>query len=404
MLPSDLLIHRYNGEEIIPKKLELSSKMLGLASEIIELFAGCQGEKRAELDDRLLALEGEATNYRVKRGLAHLLTNGFCEFETISPLDPPLLRERAFALSAKHVPSLRTTESLLSGLAAILSEELAKDIHITQVKEGLYADLRENAILTSFDAPSAEALLHRYNLSQVQGILYRAKEIVITAHRNVPGEYKQLFRYLKLFGLMAYIEGDVDHGFSITIDGPASLFGSSTRYGTDIAKFLPALLNVTKWDMQANLIPRQLYDGTPAAANFNINSECGLVSHYKKAKEYDSMIEEAFAKRWQSTKTDWILEREVELLPIPGSVMVPDFRFVHPDGRDFVFEIVGYWRPEYLKKKFAQVAKSGINNMILAISNRLNLEKAGVKVENVMADIVWFKEKILPKDVLAILN
>lgn len=404
MLPSDLLIHRYNGEEIIPKKLELNSKMLDLASEIIDLFAACQGEKRAELDQRLLALEGEATNYRVKRGLAHLLSNGFCEFETISPLDPPLLRERAFSLSANHVPSLSATESLLSGLAAILSEELAKDIHITQVREGLYADLRENAILTSFDTPSAEALIHRYNLSQVQGILYRAKEIVITAHRNVPGEYKQLFRYLKLFGLMAYIEGDVDHGFSITIDGPASLFGSSTRYGTDIAKFLPALLNVTKWDMQANLIPRQLYDGTPAAANFSINSECGLVSHYKKAKEYDSMIEEAFAKRWQSTKTDWILEREVELLPIPGSVMVPDFRFVHPDGRDFVFEIVGYWRPEYLKKKFAQVAKSGINNMILAISNRLNLEKAGVKVENVMADIVWFKEKIIPKDVLAILN
>ncbi len=404
MLPSDLLIHRYNGEEIIPKKLELSPKMVDLASEIIDLFAGCQGEKRAELDDRLLALEGEATNYRVKRGLAHLLTNGFCEFETISPLDPPLLRERAFALSAKHVPSLTTTESLLSGLAATLSEELAKDIHITQVREGLYADLRENAILTSFDAPSAEALIHRYNLSQVQGILYRAKEIVITAHRNVPSEYKQLFRYLKLFGLMAYIEGDVDHGFSITIDGPASLFGSSSRYGTDIAKFLPALLNVSKWDMQANLIPRQLYDGTPAAASFSLNSECGLVSHYKKAKEYDSMIEEAFAKRWESTKTDWILEREVELLPIPGSVMVPDFRFVHPDGRDFVFEIVGYWRPEYLKKKFAQVAKSGINNMILAISNRLNLEKAGVKVENVMADIIWFKEKILPKDVLAILN
>ena len=92
MLPSDLLIHRYNGEEIIPKKLELDSEMLDLASEIIGLFAACQGEKRAELDDRLLALEGEATNYRVKRGLAHLLSNGFCEFETISPLDPPLLR------------------------------------------------------------------------------------------------------------------------------------------------------------------------------------------------------------------------------------------------------------------------------------------------------------------------
>ena len=84
--------------------------------------------------------------------------------------------------------------------------------------------------------------------------------------------------------------------------------------------------------------------------------------------------------------------------------MVPDFRLVHPDGRDFVLEIIGYWRPEYLRKKFAQVAKSGINNIILAVSQKLNLEKAGVKIENVMAKIVWFKEKIIPKDVLAIID
>ena len=64
--------------------------------------------------------------------------------------------------------------------------------------------------------PTQRRLLHRYNLSQVQGVLYRAQDLVITAHRNVPGEYKQLFRYLKLFGLMAYIEGDVEHGFTIS--------------------------------------------------------------------------------------------------------------------------------------------------------------------------------------------
>jgi uncharacterized protein len=48
------------------------------------------------------------------------------------------------------------------------------------------------------------------------------KEGALTAHRNDPGEYKLLFRYLTLFGLMAYIAGDADHGFSPTIDGPAS--------------------------------------------------------------------------------------------------------------------------------------------------------------------------------------
>ncbi len=403
MLPSELLMYRFNGEEVIPKRLNVDKQTLELAQEAIGLYQGHQGKRRAELSEALATLEGEATNYRVKRGLAHLL-EGFSTYETQSPLEPEMLRKRLFALSAKHIPSASTTESLLSGMSAVLSEELKREVNAEEVKAGLYADLKENQILTEFDKPEPEALVHRYNLAQVQGILYRAQDLVITAHRNVPGEYKQLFRYLKLFGLMTYIEGDADHGFTITIDGPASLFGASTRYGLDLAKFLPALLHVTKWSMSANLIPYQKFDGTPAVSRFTLDSDCGLVSHYKKGKVYDSMVEQAFVERWENTKTDWKLEREVNLLPIPGSVMVPDFRLVHPDGRDYLLEIVGYWRPEYLRKKFAQVAKAGVSNLILAISEKLNLGEAGVKLEKVLAKVVWFKEKVIPKDVLAVLE
>ena len=119
-------------------------------------------------------------------------------------------------------------------------------------------------MLTSFDEPTPEALLQRYNLAQAQGVLYRASHVVITAHRNDPGEYKLLFRYLKLFGLMAYIEGDADHGFTLTIDGPASLFTPSTRYGLALAKLLPALLHVTRWSLTATLVPRQRSPSTTA--------------------------------------------------------------------------------------------------------------------------------------------
>ena len=116
------------------------------------------------------------------------------------------------------------------------------------------------------------------------------------------------------------------------------------------------------------------------------------------------MLEEAFAKRWEKQKTEWRLEREVDLIPIPGSVMIPDFRLVHPDGRSLLFEIVGYWRPEYLRKKFAQVRKSECNKLILAVSERLNLEKAGVNIRKVPVPIIWFKDKLLPKQVLAIID
>ena len=116
------------------------------------------------------------------------------------------------------------------------------------------------------------------------------------------------------------------------------------------------------------------------------------------------MLEASFADRWDKLKTPWVLEREVNLLPIPGSVMIPDFRLVHPDGRDYILEIVGYWRPEYLRKKFAQVRKSGCTNLILAISERLNLEKAGVNANDLPCDVIWFKDKLLPKSVLEIID
>ncbi len=404
MLPTELLINRQNGEEIIPKRLPINAQTCGIATELITCFQNAIGGTQGELDRQLLELEGDSPDYRLKRGLAHILKSSFCTFEIVSPLEPPLLRQRVFALSAQSVPSPHASETTLQHLSIALSQELNHEVLPAQIRTGLYADLQENRILTQFDDPAPEALLHRYNLSQVQGVFYRASQMTLNAHRNVPGEYKLLFRYLKLFQLMTYIEGDADHGFTITIDGPTSLFKPSTRYGLAIAKLLPALLHVTKWSLKATLQSRDPYTGTLKTGRFNLNDNCGLVTHYPPGKPYDSMLEAAFANRWESQKTDWVLEREVDLIPIPGSVMIPDFRLVHPDGRTFLLEIVGYWRPEYLQRKFSQVRRSECDNLILAISERLNLEKAGVKVENVPAKIVWFKDKLSPKVVLELLE
>jgi uncharacterized protein len=404
MLPSDLLMSRQNGEEITPKRLGIGQKYGAIATDLISLFQQMQGKTQGELNRQLQELEGEDTDYRIKRGLAHILRSNFSTFEIVSPLEPQLLRQRVFALSAQAAPLPQTAQATLTKLADSLTQELDREVLPDQIRAGLYADLAENRILTQFETPTAQALLHRYNLSQVQGIFYKASHITINAHRNDPGEYKLLFRYLKLFGLMAYIEGDADHGFTITIDGPTSLFKPSTRYGLDIAKLIPALLHVTKWSLTAELQIRDSYTNTKKARRFSLNSDCGLVTHYPPGKPYDSMLEESFADRWDALKSEWILEREVDLIPIPGSVMIPDFRLVHPDGRDFLLEIVGYWRPEYLRKKFSQVRQSERDNLILAISERLNLEKAGVKVSDVPAKVIWFKDKLSPKAVLNVLQ
>lgn len=404
MLPTELLIHRFSGEEIVPKQLKLDAKTFAIAEDLITLFQEAKGSTRGELNRQLQELEGEETDYRIKRGLAHLLNSSFSKFETVSPLDPPMLRERVFALSSQVVPSPNHTQAILDRVAEILTQELNYQVLTEQVRSGLYADLPDNQVLTEFETPTPESLLHRYNLSQVQGVFYRASHMTINAHRNDPGQYKLLFRYVKLFQLMTYIEGDPDHGFTLTIDGPTSLFKPSTRYGLAIAKLLPALLHVTKWSLAAELHINDSYSGQTRQGRFALDSECALVSHYPPGKTYDSLLEAGFVDRWSKTKTDWRLEREVDLIPIPGSVMIPDFRLVHPDGRTFLLEIVGYWRPEYLKKKFSQVRQSGRDDLILAVSERLNLEKAGVKIADTPARIVWFKDQLLPKAILEVLE
>ena len=404
MLKSEFLIYRYSGNLIVPKRLPINPTTLALAERSIEIFSSSTGQRQKELDEKLFELEGESPDYKVKRGLAHILKSGFSNFEIVSPIEPGLLREKVFETAAKLPPIRENKTKTIEIVASLLSEQLNREVLSLEIEAGLYADLIENRILSEFTIPTAEELLHRYNLSQVQGVFYKATQVVVNAYRNDPGEYKLLFRYLKLFQLMSYIEGDVDTGFTITIDGPMSLFKASTRYGLALAKLLPALLHVSKWSLAAQLQTRDFNTGNLKKSSFNLDQKCGLVTHYPKNKTYDSLLEAAFAQKWAKLKTEWRLEREVELIPLPGSVMIPDFRIVHPDGREYLLEIVGYWRPEYLKKKFYQVKTANLDRLILAISERLNLAQARVNFENTPSKIIWFKDKLLPKSILKLLD
>ena len=146
MLKSDLLIYKRNGETIVPKKLEINNRNLGIATEIIDCFQDFVGKTQGELDQRLHELEGDSPDYRVKRGLAHLLRNTFSTFEIISPLEPPMLRERVFSEAAKTgtLPSRRS--ETLEASAHTLSDELKRSVSRVEIETGLYADLQETRI------------------------------------------------------------------------------------------------------------------------------------------------------------------------------------------------------------------------------------------------------------------
>ena len=67
MLPSELLIYRYNGETVVPKKLYLDERAIALSNDSIACFQDYQGKTQGELLKKLQELEGDSPDYRVKK-------------------------------------------------------------------------------------------------------------------------------------------------------------------------------------------------------------------------------------------------------------------------------------------------------------------------------------------------
>jgi hypothetical protein len=64
------------------------------------------------------------------------------------------------------------------------------------------------------------------------------------------------------------------------------------------------------------------------------------------------------------------LERETEVLADGQTAFVPDFVFRHADGTTVLFEIVGFWTPEYLAKKRETLRRFRGHTVLLAVPER----------------------------------
>ena len=396
MLTSDLLLTRSRGPYIEPRYVDATApRFIDLAQALIDIYATHEGETRSALKADLDRHEGDRTDYRIQRGLAKLLVDDHCEFHIHTPIPADELRRAVFTLSRENHPVVREPSLIypVTGEQVLEQVALQHEISVEDVADGLYADLPDNHILSTFTAPSPNQLLNRYNLALAQAMLYRCERMRLSVHRNLPARYKQLFKFIKFYRLIHTIEGDLDAGYEIQLDGPLSMFRQTQKYGLQMAVFLPALLLCTRWKMTAIIVRK---DGRKQ--EFALDDKCSLVSHYKDQTLYDSLLEETFAKRFEAAKTEWEMERETEIVDLKETVMIPDFAFRHPDGRTALLEIMGFWRPEYLRRKLEKLKKAQRSDLIVAVSSNLNVSEEDFK--DVPGGVFFFKERIQPKDVV----
>jgi uncharacterized protein len=398
MLTADLVRPRLRctaGELTIALLDEHRRSWLQTASELIALLRRQVGHTQAEWERAVETYAGPRVDYVVVRGLAKVLSDA----ATFTPppllLPPAVLRERLFAHGPVFpTPQLfdpRTRDAVMASVAAELG------LGAEQVAAMLFADRPAASILQDAGPPwTPIGLLARYNLELARGVLYWASRL----HLEVHGSYKDLWKYLKLFKLMFWARALPGGGYAIDLDGPISPFvHATTRYGRQFAAFLPALLLCAQWRLVADVRPPQL--GTPAT--YRLDYTGPLRTHFARSGPFDSRLEadfaREFAEKFGGRRGPWLLSREDEVLLLGDTVMIPDFALTHKRlGHRVLIELVGFWHPDYVRRKVEKVRAAHCHHLLLLVYERVNL--AAERLRDVPGEVVYFKQKPVLKEVM----
>lgn len=353
------------------------------AAHLIAQFHAHHGHTRGAWHDAIETYIGDQTDYRVIRGLAKVLTDSGVWTPPTPVINPSELREQLF----RRGPVFRDRDLFTPYTRGDLVAEIAAT-HQTipeAIESALYADLPDRAVLTALPiAWTPDDLIARYELELARAVLYWARDLSITLYDS----FKDFWRYLKLFKLM-FEATVIDGGYQVRLEGAISPFvHATTRYGRQFAAFLPALFLMERWAMQAEIH----LSGRPSAL-YRLDHTMPLQSHFRRAPLYDSRMERDFAaefsQKFGDQRDHWTLQRESEVILLGDTVMIPDFTFIHRDGRRALIEIMGYWHPAYLRRKLAKVRAANRTDLILLIYERVNLSDQ--RLEDLPAEVLFFK-------------
>ncbi len=387
---------RQRGPELTIEMLDIhNAHWLQTANELLTLLQQHVGHSQAILDSVLEAYEGERIDYFTVRGLAKVLTDAATFTPLTTTLAPLQLRERLFA----YGPVFATPQIFTSSTRQEVIERVAHEFGITPqyIESSLFAD-RSSALILSDIGPqwTPEGLLTRYNLELARGVLYWASQMQIEAHSN----YKDLWKFLKFFKLMFWVRSQ-QGGYVVDLDGPISPFVSATmRYGRQFAAFLPALLLCERWQMRADVRSPL----TQKMTTYRLDHTSSLPTHFKQSGQFDSRLEADFAHEFEEKfggkRGKWLLTREDEVLVLGDTVMIPDFAVTHKDtGQRILIELVGFWHPDYLRRKVEKVRAAQCQNLLLLVYEGVNLSSEALR--DVPGEVLYFKNKPVLKDVMA---
>jgi uncharacterized protein len=319
-----------------------------------------------------------------KRLMAIWMLQNMCALQS-PPFDAGALRD-VIAVEAQRARDLDRFNR--SDVIAAIAPRFG--VSAAEADEHLYSDLpMERRLILPNPIPDPHSLATKTNLALAQGLLHVAAEVTIELY----GGARAVVRQVHLRRLLCTVERAKAEGVRLQISGAFSLFHHTTMYGHALASILPLL----SWCTHYDLIARCMFRGREASAHLCSGDP---IAHSQPPRQYDSRIEERFARDFARASLDWDLIREPEPLEALGTLVFPDFAVIHrrDTSKRFLLEIVGFWTPDYLREKLRRLRHLPDTPLVLCINRALNCGGGELPAH---ARIVWFQSRIEPAAVLS---
>ncbi|MDP9002326.1 MAG: DUF790 family protein [Myxococcota bacterium] len=372
LLTADLVNARRRGSELRLVALDDVSRLraLTLAAELLSSAGAHVGRTREELVAALLATDVDPRDHRLRAALSKLIQD-CCQFDANDECDPEAVRRDVFTRASAARAALEPTDRFdrTSILAQVAAERGTSETAIDRV---LFADLRGEHVLVAFQTASPEALVSRYERAQAQAVLLRAVKVTVDVRCGSAGVLRALFRRLKFLRLLHTIERR-DDGHRILIDGPFSLFESTTKYGLQLALVLPALDLCDEWRLEADLCWGK--DRKPLVFRLAGQASPVGVQSPPLPDEVQSLV-----RGFHALKTAWEVAANSQILELPGiGLSVPDLVFERRregGASDRIFlEVLGYWSRAAVWKRVELVQAGLGERIIFAVSSHLRVSE-----------------------------
>ena len=349
MLTKDLLRHRLHEGRIQPHLLKSTPAIVALAQQLLDFWDAGVGRCLGELEDAALPILHGTRSLLVAKGLQKLVRDACTFRDAASCFD---LRELALKESARRLQQDPPADPA--------KHRAAVSAAIGQPLDLLYGDLPDAAVLESGSGLTVAKLLARYNLAQCQGLLLTARELDVTIHDADTGMRRRLLMALRFQRLLVEVRADGPR-LRLGIAGPGAVLDQASRYGLNLALFLPALACATHWEATAWVAPDR--ERTPL--RLDLSDATGLIGDNRFLGHVPEEIR-IFRAELTEKRRDWQQQEPALLTTRSGEVVVPDLQFSVGD-ETIAVECFHRWHHAALTRRLDQLAAGELPQLIIGV-------------------------------------